>query len=256
MAKQITTVLIDLSGTLHIDNTIIPGAVQALNRLRNAHLSIKFVTNTTKESSNYLYERLTKLGFDLRKEEIFSSLAAARKLIITRQLKPMLLIDPAAMDDFQDLVTDETPNAVVVGLAPSKFNYDELNKAFRLLLDGASLIAIHEGRYYKRPDGLALGPGAFIKGLEYSSNTKAEVVGKPTMGFFQAALGGTDPVQAVMIGDDVKDDVAGAQAAGIKAILVQTGKYRTGDESTINPGPVKVCASFVQAVESILDGSI
>lgn len=92
---------------------------------------IKFVTNTTKESSNCLYERLTKLGFDLRKDEIFSSLAAARKLIISRQLKPMLLIDPSAMEDFQDLVTDDIPNAVVVGLAPSKFNYDELNKAFR-----------------------------------------------------------------------------------------------------------------------------
>lgn len=78
-----------------------------------------------------MYERLTKLGFDLRKEEIFSSLAAARKLIISRRLKPMLLIDPAAMEDFQDLVTDDTPDAVVIGLAPSKFNYDELNKAFR-----------------------------------------------------------------------------------------------------------------------------
>ncbi|KMQ95126.1 haloacid dehalogenase-like hydrolase domain-containing protein 2-like protein [Lasius niger] len=168
----------------------------------------------------------------------------------------MLLIDPAAMEDFQDLVTDDIPNAVVIGLAPSKFNYDELNKAFRLLLDGASLIAIHEGRYYKRPDGLALGPGAFIKGLEYSSNVKAEVVGKPTIEFFKAALGDLDPAQAVMIGDDIRDDVAGAQAAGIRGILVQTGKYRTGDEKTITPGPTKVCNSFVQAVESILDGIV
>ncbi|KAL6256042.1 hypothetical protein P5V15_013278 [Pogonomyrmex californicus] len=253
MARQITTVLIDLSGTLHIDNTAIPGAVQALNRLRNANLSIKFVTNTTKESSNCLYERLTRLGFNLQKEEIFSSLAAARKLIISRRLKPMLLIDPAALEDFQDLVTEDTPDAVVIGLAPSKFNYDELNKAFRLLLNGASLIAIHEGRYYKQPDGLSLGPGAFIKGLEYSSNVKAEVIGKPTAGFFKAALEEIDPAQAIMIGDDVRDDVAGAQAVGIKGILVQTGKYRAGDENTITPGPAKVCSSFVDAVESILD---
>ncbi|XP_011644510.1 haloacid dehalogenase-like hydrolase domain-containing protein 2 [Pogonomyrmex barbatus] len=253
MARQITTVLIDLSGTLHIDNTVIPGAVQALNRLRNANLSIKFVTNTTKESSNCLYERLTRLGFNLQKEEIFSSLAAARKLIISRRLKPMLLIDPAALEDFQDLVTEDTPDAVVIGLAPSKFNYDELNKAFRLLLNGASLIAIHEGRYYKQPDGLSLGPGAFVKGLEYSSNVKAEVIGKPTVGFFKAALEEIDPAQAIMIGDDVRDDVAGAQAVGIKGILVQTGKYRAGDENTITPGPAKVCSSFVDAVESILD---
>jgi len=54
----------------------------------------------------------------------------------------------------------------------------------------------------------------------------------------------------------VKDDIAGAQAVGIRGILVQTGKYRTGDEHTINPKPIKVCASFAEAVESILDGSI
>lgn len=68
-------------------------------------------------------------------------------------------------------------------------------------MQGASLIAIHEGRYYKREDGLALGPGAFIKGLEYSANVKAEVIGKPTERFFQAALGGISPEDAVMIGD-------------------------------------------------------
>lgn len=78
-----------------------------------------------------MYERLIKLGFDLRKEEIFSSLVVARKLIISQRLKPMLLIDPAAMEDFQDLATNDTPNAVVIGLAPSQFNYEELNKAFK-----------------------------------------------------------------------------------------------------------------------------
>lgn len=72
---------------------------------------------------------------------------------------------------------------------------------FRLLLDGAPLIGIHEGRYYKRPDGLALGPGAFIKGLEYSAGIKAEIVGKPTAGFFKSALNDVSPEEAVMIGD-------------------------------------------------------
>ncbi|XP_076237950.1 haloacid dehalogenase-like hydrolase domain-containing protein 2 [Calliopsis andreniformis] len=257
MARQIRMVLIDLSGTLHIDNTAIPGAVEALKRLRSANISLKFVTNTTKESSNFLHNRLTNLGFEIKKEEIFSSLAAARKLIISRKLNPMLLIDPAANEDFEDLVkSDAKFDAVVVGLAPDKFNYDELNKAFRLLLDGAPLIAIHKGRYYKRPDGLALGPGAFIAGLEYSANVKAEVVGKPTAEFFKTALGDVPPEEAVMIGDDVKDDVAGAQAVGIKGLLVQTGKYRDGDENTITPLPAKVCASFVQAVECILKKEI
>ena len=68
-------------------------------------------------------------------------------------------------------------------------------------MNGASLIAIHECRYYKRPDGLALGPGAFVKGLEYAGNIKADVIGKPTEQFFRAALGDVKPEEAIMIGD-------------------------------------------------------
>jgi ribonucleotide monophosphatase NagD (HAD superfamily) len=71
----------------------------------------------------------------------------------------------------------------------------------RLLLGGAPLIAIHCGRYYKRSDGLALGPGPFVRALEYASGCHSEVVGKPSPTFFQSALGDTDPAYAVMIGD-------------------------------------------------------
>ena len=75
---------------------------------------------------------MAKLGFNIKREEIFSSLAAARKLIISRKLNPMLFIDPAASEDFEDLIkNDNKKDAVVIGLAPDKFNYEELTKAFR-----------------------------------------------------------------------------------------------------------------------------
>lgn len=53
-----------------------------------------------------------------------------------------------------------------------------------MILDGAPLIAIHKARYYKRKDGLALGPGPFVTGLEYATDCKATVVGKPEKTFF------------------------------------------------------------------------
>ncbi|XP_049946338.1 uncharacterized protein LOC126428447 isoform X2 [Schistocerca serialis cubense] len=109
-----------------------------------------------------------------------------------------------------------------------------------------------QGRYYKRSDGLALGPGPFVKGLEYATNVKPEVVGKPTELFFRTALGGVPADEAVMIGDDVRDDIDGAQQVGIRGYLVQTGKYRPGDKTTINPPPHSVVPSFAEAVEKIL----
>jgi ribonucleotide monophosphatase NagD (HAD superfamily) len=75
--------------------------------------------------------------------------------------------------------------------------------ARRLLLEGASLIAIHKARYYKRKDGLALGPGPFVTALEYATGVKAEVCGKPEKAFFLSALEtvGCSPSESLMIGD-------------------------------------------------------
>jgi len=56
------------------------------------------------------------------------------------------------------------------------------------------------------------------------------------------------------IKQDVRDDVQGAQKAGMKGILVQTGKYRSGDESKIDPVPDMVVNSFSDAIDAILNG--
>lgn len=58
-------------------------------------------------------------------------------------------------------------------------------------------------RYYKKGDGLALGPGPFVTALEFATDVKAEVVGKPQASFFRQALSeiGCDVQSAVMIGD-------------------------------------------------------
>lgn len=64
------------------------------------------------------------------------------------------------------------------------------------------LIAIHEGKYYKRGDGLAVGPGCFTRGLEYATGKKAIVVGKPNRFFFEAAIpNGVKAEECCMIGD-------------------------------------------------------
>jgi len=83
-----------------------------------------------------LYDRLLNLGFELKNDEIYSSLWAAHEYIRNKQLRPLLLLDDAAMEDFSDVTppAGSSLNAVVVGLAPEKFHYEELTKAFRYTL--------------------------------------------------------------------------------------------------------------------------
>lgn len=73
-----------------------------------------------------------------------------------------------------------------------------------LLKPDSRLVAIHEGKYYKadQQPALSLGPGCFVRGLEYAANCKATVVGKPNAYFFQSALpAGVEMDECLMIGD-------------------------------------------------------
>lgn len=249
----VKTVLVDLSGTVHVDTDEIPGSIDAVTRLVHAGLNVKFVTNTTKESKKCLVVRLTNIGFSAQPSQVFTSLTAARQLVEKLGVRPFLMLDQRALEDFEGL-DQSNPDAVLIGLAPDNFNYETMNKAFRLILDGATLIAIHKARYYKRKDGLALGPGPFVTALEYATDTKAKVVGKPEKSFFLSAIEEFEcrPEECVMIGDDARDDVLGAMTAGMCGVLVKTGKYREGDENKIEPKPTYTADNFSAAVDYIL----
>jgi len=276
-------VLIDLSGTLHIDERAIPGSIEAVKRVLQSHsksttttttattttagggLQVRFVTNTSKESAASLRARLGRLGLPLPAEgetqmedpvKIFSSLTAARTFLRSRSLRPLLLLSPNSLSDFADLDTRD-PNAVVIGLAPDAFHYERLNEAFRLLVanPAAPLIAVNKSRYMKVADGfLSLGAGAFVSALEFSSGRTAHVIGKPSQGFFQTVLDdiGCTADEAVMIGDDLVDDVGGAQAAGLRGFLVRTGKFRAEDEHHEQIHPDGIFNDLAAAIDHIL----
>lgn len=236
---------------------MVPGAVAAIDRLRQTGIPIRFVTNTTKESKRILHQRLVAMGFHIKLDEIFTSLTAARKILEAKKWRPWLLVADEALEDFDGINTDD-PNAVVIGLAPEKLDYETMNKAFNMVFnEGAHLVAVHKSRYYQTKHGLALGPGAFVTGLEYATDTKAQVVGKPDAAFFLSAIPGflsTHKLnEIVMIGDDVKDDVLGAMKTGLSAILVRTGKYKTGDEDKIERQPTFIANDIVEAVSYILE---
>ena len=99
-------------------------------RLRETGLPLRFITNTTKESKHSLFDRLKKIGFDIHLDEVFTSLTAARKKVEQESLRPLLLLEESAKEDFEG-VSGENPDSVVVGLAPSMFDYQHMNKAFR-----------------------------------------------------------------------------------------------------------------------------
>jgi len=110
------------------------------------------------------------------------------------------------------------------------------------------LIALGMTRYWQAEDGLQLDVAPFIVALEYATGVSPRVMGKPASLFYQAALNllGDSADQAIMLGDDIKGDIEGAQQSGLKAVLVQTGKYRPIDlEQDVHPdGVIKSIKDF------------
>lgn len=245
-------VLIDLAGVLHTGDEALPGAVRALVRLRAAGLPLRFLTNTTRTPSNILFAKLQRMGFTLAASEIQTAALAARTLVRRRGLRPLWLIHPDIAAEMGDSAAD--PDVVVLGDMGTHFTYPILNQAFRLLMQGVPLMAMARNRYFMEADGLSLDMGAFVAGLEYSAGIKAEITGKPAPAFFAAALAelGVAAADAVLIGDDLADDIGGAQAAGIPGILVRSGKYRAGDDAHPDIRPAAVYDDFAAVVEALL----
>ena len=109
------------------------------------------------------------------------------------------------------------------------WDYPLLNGLMNQLLDGALLVALHKGRYFQTKKGLTLDSGAFVAALEHASETKAFVVGKPEVAFFELATQGLEgqPHQIAMVGDDLITDIGGAQRMKYQTFLVKTGKFRS-----------------------------
>ncbi len=254
---MIRAALLDLAGVIYDGDTPIPGAIEAVGQLRDAGLSIRFLTNTTRTPRGELLRRLHGMGLPIEDEQLFTPAQAARAWLQARGLSPHLLVHPALEQDFAGLPRGEA-EAVVVGDAAQGFSYDALNAAFRKLLHAEAFVALARNRSFKDDDGeLSLDTGAFVTALEYASRREAVLLGKPAADFFRGALAslGSDGKDAVMVGDDAEADVAGALEAGLgAALLVRTGKYRPGDESRAQPSPSATVADLAAAVRWILDG--
>lgn len=227
--KDVDGLLFDMDGVWFVGDRAVPGAARTLARIRERFIPLRLVTNTTTRTREQLSEKLQGLGLEIRSDEIINSTQAA--LLYLKSLGTPschLLVADDIRPLFAGFPQSDHPEFVVIGDIGERWSYDALNRAFRMMMDGARLLALHKGRYWQVEDGLRMDIGAFVAGLEYATGTEAVVAGKPSATMFDAALAdmGIEADRAVMVGDDIRQDVGGAIAAGIRGILVRTGKYR------------------------------
>ncbi len=239
--RAIQGFLIDIDGVLYVGESVIAGAREAIHFLNENNIPYLLVTNTTRKSRYGLHSTLQRLGFKITLEHIFSAPYAAAQWLKEKNAERIyLFLRGDAYREFNAFkITHYQPQYVVIGDIGEDLTYQRLNQAFRMVMNGAKMVALQKNRFWKTPEGLSIDAGAIVAALEYATGKRAEVIGKPRKAFFKQALAqlGLEAQHVAIIGDDLEADIAGGARAGLVTIAVKTGKFREEDlkAATVKP---------------------
>lgn len=221
----------DVDGTLFLGESLIPGAVESVKRIREFGLKLIFLTNNSFYSRRMILEKLVESGFEVRSEEVVNSGFAAAEY-----LKELLgpcrvftvgdvgLVEEIVLGGHLVVAAAEDAEAVAAG-GTKDISYWRLVEGHRAIMKGVPFLATNKDHVYMTEKGPMPGAGAIISFLETSTRRKAILIGKP--GRYMADLAmrrlGVDSSEVVVIGDNEEVDMGLADAIGSKGILTLTG---------------------------------
>ena len=251
-------ILLDVDGVLHVSGEPIPGAVEAIARLRVDGHRLRFVTNNSTRSRAALAEELRAMGLALEDDELQTTPVAAAQQLGGRRVYALVM--SAIVPDLAEIdLVGEGADAVLLGgcdetTEPNQvFSHMNLARAFSEIRAGADLFCLHKNPWWQTARGPMLDGGAFVAALEYATGVEATVVGKPSAACFSAALAALDaePELTWMVTDDLDQDVRGAQLFGMKTLLLRTGKFRPETLERSSTVPDAVLSSIAQVPDWI-----
>ena len=256
---------IDVQGTLIDDKYRQPirGAIKFIARLNQNKIPYLLITNNTKESSEIFRAYLNELGFEIDEAHYLDPL-----MLLTKQVVPGTAVAAYGSDTFLEQLRAlgytldfETPKVVLIGIK-QHFTSDEYAQMIEFILQGASLVGMHETTLYAKDEKRYPGVGAILKMLSFATSAPYEVVGKPSRLFYESALEKLQMQEKeasfdkiTIISDDVKGDLVGAKKLGMKTVFVLSGKYKNASEIIpmlkTSQRPEWVCADMKEVGEKI-----
>lgn len=241
-------ILFDLDGVFYVGNQLIKGALDALHWCDKNDIPYLFITNTTSKTPQAIVRKLSEFGIETEVSRIMSPPVAAVDWLKQKGIQTITAYvgeqTQSVFHGFQHVSSaQDQAEAVIVGDMGAGWSFEVMNRAFRQLMQEPPpvLIALGMTRYWRAPDGLRLDAGAYVAALQYASDIEPIVLGKPARAFFHTAVKrlAVNPGEVLMIGDDIKSDIDGAQQAGLHGLLVRTGKFRESDlAGSIQPDAV------------------
>ena len=230
---------IDVQGTLidDVERQPVRGAIAFIDRLNASNVPYMVITNNTKRASGEFLTYLQEIGLNIPETHYLDPLMTLESMLEKERVaaygsEPFLRqLEAMGYElDYSD------PESVLIAIKED-FGAEEYAQMIGFLLGGARLVGMHETTLYAKNNKRYPGVGAILKMLEFATSASYDVVGKPSGAFYNEALkrlrqqDENATFEAVtIISDDVKGDLGGAKALGMKTIFVLSGKYQNADE--------------------------
>jgi glycerol-1-phosphatase len=229
LADAYDAFLFDLDGVLYRGTEVVPGAPQAIARLRASGKRVAFVANNSGRTPEAVAAHLTGLGIPATAEEVETSALVTAAHLAARGISEAFVVgEQGILRALQDAgiaiaVAEADRTEVVVVGWDRQANYEKLRRASLLVERGAVLVATNADASYPAEDGNWPGAGALLAAIETTTGALAEVFGKPESPIMLAALDRAGGGTPLVIGDRLETDIAAATALGWDSLLVLTG---------------------------------
>ncbi|MEO6571020.1 MAG: HAD-IIA family hydrolase, partial [Ilumatobacteraceae bacterium] len=226
--ERIRFVLCDLDGVVWLSRTAIPGAPEAIARLRASGRRVLFVTNNSMSHIADQEAALEAIGIPAAGDVVSSAQAAA--FLVQAGETVLVCGGPGVVEAVEargaSVVSDGAADAVIVGLH-TDFDYDRLQAANRTIRAGARYIATNDDATYPTTEGPFPGAGAIVAAVSTVSGAEPTIAGKPHPTMADLVRDRCGPTYrddaAIMVGDRFSTDGLFATTLGCDFALVRTG---------------------------------
>jgi HAD superfamily hydrolase (TIGR01450 family) len=242
---------IDLDGVVWLGDEPIPGAADAIRRLRAAGRRLAFVTNNSYWTRADVAAKLARHDIPAHDDVVTSAMAAAA--LIEPDDVVLACGGPGVIEAIESrgarVTSDGRVDAVVVGYNPA-FDYDQMRAASVAVRRGARLVATNDDATYPTPDGPIPGAGSILASIVTASGVEASIAGKPHRPIADLVRVHLDQTEMV-VGDRIDTDGRFARALRARFALVLTGV--TGpDDLPVEPEPDVVAPDLAHLVDQEL----
>ncbi len=221
---RIKGILSDIDGTLYFKGAPVPGAIEAVEMLREKGIKLLFFTNTDSKTPKNVYKMLIDYGFKVKEEEIFTPIIALKEFLKDKSdVKLYLVTTEEVKEEFQEylhVIGTEIPDYVIVGDFRDNWDVNRLNKAFRYVIKHKAILLGTQGnKYYLDVNGEpVIDTGSFVHMIANAANVKPTIFGKPSKEYFFQALKKLNlpSEDVIVVGDYIENDILCDQNANLR----------------------------------------